>query len=299
MNVGYALPRLRRSWLALFALANAGSGPVGTASTAGDQLQPRRRMEGAHQQVHRTIPPSGDAACAAAQSISGGPPPRTPVSSSIIAKVGAAARHTQSAAPTAAAFPLPVPASAVSRGLAIIISRPVSDVFIVFRLPMHSHLPSASILIVPAYPLHREAEAVLIAAFGHKVEELVGTIDHVNAPPVARISVEHLASLVLVEDTDSRFVRCINRPNCIVVVRLAPGDLFGRERHVIVEIELASIGRDPWEAPAHALLVRFDLGQRSARNGCKCHIAMIEMDRDSIEIVGPERARLAAFLPIG
>src|SRR5262249_28545534 len=53
-----------------------------------------------------------------------------------------------------------------------------------------------SILIVPAYPLHREFEEILIAAFGHKVEELVGTVDHVNAPPVTRIGVEHLTSLI-------------------------------------------------------------------------------------------------------
>jgi len=46
-----------------------------------------------------TIPLSGDASCAAEQSISGGPPPRTPVNSAMIAKVGAAARHSQSAAP--------------------------------------------------------------------------------------------------------------------------------------------------------------------------------------------------------
>jgi hypothetical protein len=52
-----------------------------------------------------TIPLSGDAPCAVEQSISGGPPPRTPVSSAIIAKVGAAARHSQSAAPRAAALP--------------------------------------------------------------------------------------------------------------------------------------------------------------------------------------------------
>jgi hypothetical protein len=38
-------------------------------------------------------------------------------------------------------------------------------------------LLNVSILIVPAYPLHREIEAVLIAAFGHKVEELVGAIE--------------------------------------------------------------------------------------------------------------------------
>jgi hypothetical protein len=53
------------------------------------------------------IPLSGDAACVAEQRISGAPPPRAPVSSAMIAKVGAAARESQPAAPTAAAFPLP------------------------------------------------------------------------------------------------------------------------------------------------------------------------------------------------
>ena len=53
-----------------------------------------------------TIPLSGDASCAAAQSMSGGPPPGTLVSSAMMAKVGAAARHSQSAAPRAAAWPL-------------------------------------------------------------------------------------------------------------------------------------------------------------------------------------------------
>src|SRR5712664_2603679 len=45
-----------------------------------------------------TIPLSGDASYAAEHSTSGGPPPRTPVSSAMIAKVGAGARHSQSAA---------------------------------------------------------------------------------------------------------------------------------------------------------------------------------------------------------
>src|ERR1700694_3753048 len=45
-----------------------------------------------------TIPLSGDASCAAAQSMSVGPSPRTPVSSAMIAKVGAAARYRKSAA---------------------------------------------------------------------------------------------------------------------------------------------------------------------------------------------------------
>jgi hypothetical protein len=60
---------------------------------------------------------------------------------------------------------------------------------------------------VPAYPLHREFEAVLIAAFGHKVEVMVGTIEHIDAPRVAGIGVERFASLILVEDADSDLVR--------------------------------------------------------------------------------------------
>src|SRR5262245_49615299 len=80
-----------------------------------------------------TIPLSGDASCAAEQSISGGPPPRMPVSSAMIAKAGAAARHRQSAAPKASALPLPALAPAVSRGVAIVMSKLVSDMFNAFR----------------------------------------------------------------------------------------------------------------------------------------------------------------------
>src|SRR6266849_2075916 len=53
-----------------------------------------------------TIPLSGDASYAAEQNMSGGPPPRTLVSSAMIAKVGAAARPSQSAAPSAGAWQL-------------------------------------------------------------------------------------------------------------------------------------------------------------------------------------------------
>ena len=63
-----------------------------------------------------------------------------------------------------------------------------------------------SILIVPPDPLHREVEAVLIASFWHKVEVLVGGIEHVNAPPVAGIGVEHVAALALVEDAHALLV---------------------------------------------------------------------------------------------
>jgi hypothetical protein len=66
-----------------------------------------------------TIPLSGDASCAAEQSKSAGPP-RTAVSSAMMAKVGAAARHSQSATPDATAFLLSASTPAVLCWAAII-----------------------------------------------------------------------------------------------------------------------------------------------------------------------------------
>src|ERR1700730_307294 len=88
---------------------------------------------------------------------------------------------------------------------------------------------SASILIVPAYPLHREFEAGLVAAFRRKIEVMVGTIEHINAPRVAGIGVEHLAPLVLIEHADSDVIRQRIGSDLVVVVHLALGNLFGRK----------------------------------------------------------------------
>jgi hypothetical protein len=86
-----------------------------------------------------------------------------------------------------------------------------------------------SILVVPAHPGHREIEAVLVAALRHKIEELIGTVDHVDASRVAGIRVEHLATLILAEDADALLIRHVDRSNRIVVVCLTFGDLFGRK----------------------------------------------------------------------
>ena len=50
-----------------------------------------------------TIPLSNEPSCVVEQSNDRGPPPRTPVSTAMIAKVGAAAKESQSAAPTVVA----------------------------------------------------------------------------------------------------------------------------------------------------------------------------------------------------
>jgi hypothetical protein len=55
-----------------------------------------------------TMPVIADASPADEQSMSGGPP-RTPVSSAMVAKVGAAAKDSQSVAPNAAVLPSEAP----------------------------------------------------------------------------------------------------------------------------------------------------------------------------------------------
>src|SRR5437868_6205707 len=50
--------------------------------------------------------------------------------------------------------------------------------------------------------------------------------------------------------------------------------------------------------PVHAALLRLELGQRCTRHGKQRHIAMPKVHVDAVEIVGPERARLATLFPI-
>src|ERR1700730_8311703 len=49
--------------------------------------------------------------------------------------------------------------------------------------------------------------------------------------------------------------------------------------------------------PAHAFLVGLELARGRARDGDEADVAVIEMDDDAVEIVGPERTALAALVP--
>src|SRR5262249_37958354 len=98
-----------------------------------------------------------------------------------------------------------------------------------------------SILIVSADPFHREFEPVLIAALWSEIEVVVGAIEHIHAARVARISVEHLTTVILVEDADSNLLRQRIRHNLVIVIRLALSDLVWRKRSLVVEIEIASV----------------------------------------------------------
>src|SRR5262249_11837182 len=98
-----------------------------------------------------------------------------------------------------------------------------------------------SILIVSADPFHREFEAVLVTALWREIELVEGAIEHIHAARGARISVEHLTTVILVEDADSNLLRHRIRHNLAIVLRLALSDLLRRKRSLVVEIEIASV----------------------------------------------------------
>src|SRR5947207_15937077 len=63
----------------------------------------------------------------------------------------------------------------------------------------------------------------------------------------------------------------------VVVINFVLRLVVLRERHVIVEIEVAPVRRHQLEAPADALFVRFQLGQWRSRYNYDRHIAMWQM----------------------
>src|ERR1700674_1712694 len=118
-------------------------------------------------------------------------------------------------------------------------------------------------IVVPD-PCHGVGQATLIATLGHEVEEVVGADHDVEAPRVSRVGVKDGAGIVAVEHAGARpFVAREIRP-LEVVYHFALRLLLRRKRDVIVAIEVVAIRRHPLEAPTHALLEGFDLGQRRA-----------------------------------
>src|SRR5205823_11023093 len=67
-------------------------------------------------------------------------------------------------------------------------------------------------------------------------------------------------------------------------------ELIGCEGDAIVEVEVATSRRNPWKAPPHAFLVCRQLRVRRERHRGHSDVSMIEVDRDSVEVVHPKRA---------
>ena len=90
------------------------------------------------------------------------------------------------------------------------------------------------------------------------------------------VFVEHAATGKLVDPDLTNFV---------VVIALAFGDFVGPEGDMEIEIEVAAGGRYPLDMPSHALFEGFDFRQRSTRHGNVADIALLEMDKDAVDVI--------------
>jgi hypothetical protein len=96
-------------------------------------------------------------------------------------------------------------------------------------------------LVMPTNPFHREFEHALISTFWYQVEIVISAVKHIDTARIARIGVEHFVLTILVEDADAHEFGHGIWHNLIVIERLATGDLLGRERNLIVEVEIAFV----------------------------------------------------------
>src|SRR5690606_768203 len=117
---------------------------------------------------------SSDASCAAAQRLSCAPPPSMPVSSAMMAKVGAAARYSRSAGPEAANSPL-------SHVLLMQVSLMWSSLV---TLACEIHSPLVILVLAPPPDAAR-----LVASLGGAIEPLVHAPKAVQSARVGGIGV--------------------------------------------------------------------------------------------------------------
>ncbi|KAG1247448.1 hypothetical protein G6F65_020162 [Rhizopus arrhizus] len=129
-----------------------------------------------------------------------------------------------------------------------------------------------------------EVGAGFIAAQGREIQKVVGAGQAFHAAFERRVGVEDLAVRVRVKGAGAR-----------AFFHAAIGL---RHRGVEVEVEVAALGREPIEAPAHALFEGVQLGQRRARHRHHRYVVMAQVHQGAVQMVCQERAADAAFFPI-
>src|SRR5580704_1512175 len=126
---------------------------------------------------------------------------------------------------------------------------------------------------------------------------------HVEPAGIRGVCEEDVAAFILQENAETwklfAYVSTVGRDRSEVVVDLPLVDLLLRERDVEVEVEIAAEGRDPFEVPAHARLVRENLGERCARDGYDRHVVVGEVLSRSVDVLGLEGAAGTGGIPFG
>src|ERR1700704_5888406 len=102
------------------------------------------------------------------------------------------------------------------------------------------------VLVVPPHPSHGPGKLSLVAAFGREIEQVVRADQDVEPARVSRISMEDGAAGVFVEGARARHLVAVDLLPSVVVVAVF-ADHVRRERHVVVEVEVAAERRHPFE----------------------------------------------------
>jgi hypothetical protein len=138
---------------------------------------------------------------------------------------------------------------------------------------------------------------VVAASLRRSVQQLPGAVQHVCTTVVARVAV---VDDPVLEREGTQAVQLL-LPDVEVCspwrAEVEPGArsslLFGE--HGEVDVEVASKRRDPREAPAHSALVGAQLLERRARHGDERHVAVVEVDDGTVDVIRHERAAWAGF----
>src|SRR5262249_43968737 len=151
------------------------------------------------------------------------------------------------------------------------------------RLAARSKISSTSVLVMAAHP--GLSAVALVAAFRDEGEVGVGGVGEEGGAVAPR------------EDAEAFPVGKPWTQRAVVVELLVL--LLRGKRNSVVEVEIRPAGRDPVEVPPHSPAVRLELLDRGARDGCKGDVPRVQMNHVRVEVVGPERAALAADVVLG
>src|SRR5215472_17878633 len=108
---------------------------------------------------------------------------------------------------------------------------------------------------------------------------------------------ENRPGLIFVEHADAGSLGHRGLDRSIIINDLALFELLWGKRHVIIVVEVAAERRHPIEAPTHPLLKYRQLRDWRPRDRDQDDIALVQMDQHPVEVIGPERAARARFLP--
>jgi hypothetical protein len=151
------------------------------------------------------------------------------------------------------------------------------------------------IFVVVAHPVH---DTILVSSFRGEVEVVVRADEDVAAPGIAGISVENVTCPVFVEHTCSgRFGAFVMFGIFKIIIDSPVLQLLLSERHMVIVVEIAAVGRNPVEFPAHPFFESEEFFQRRPGNDYHRNVVMLQMEIGAIDVVGQERAARATFFP--